>query len=172
LIILAAVVVIKHIAVGILDRFSVSVLFVSQKDEKVKCVCHTRASLERMLRGWVVLSVNGAIAMETKGKPAIVENATEARQGRAGKPVLTVLGAALILALIAWAGAEWWGEATDPPAERTGAVGQPANSAPANSAPTSGTGNTAPTETTPHSQSGTGGPVPTTNSTGTTTEKP
>lgn len=107
--------------------------------------------------------------METKDKPAIVENATEARQGRAGKPVLTVLSAALILAAIAWAGAEWWGEATDPPAEQTGAADRPADPASPSPAPTVGTGNTAPTETTPH---GTGGPVPTTNPSGTTTEKP
>jgi len=110
--------------------------------------------------------------METKDKPAIVENATEARQGRAGKPVLTVLSAALILAAIAWAGAEWWGEATDPPAEQTGAADRPADPASPSPAPTVGTGNTAPTETTPHTQSGTGGPVPTTNPSGTTTEKP
>lgn len=110
--------------------------------------------------------------METKDNPTVVENATDARQGRTGLPVLTILAAALILAGIAWAGAEWWGEATDPPAEQTGAAGQPANSAVSSPAPTSGTGNTAPTDTTPHSQSGTGGPVPTTNPTGTTTEKP
>jgi len=110
--------------------------------------------------------------METKDNPTIVENATEARQGRAGKPVLTVLSAALILAAIAWAGAESWGEATDPPAGQTGAADRPANPASTSPASTAGTDNTAPTEATPHSQSGTGGPVPTTNPSGTTTEKP
>lgn len=111
--------------------------------------------------------------MEPKNSSTVVENAKDVRQGRTGKPVLIVLAAALILAGIAWVGAEWWGEATDPKVEQTGAAGRPENSAQSPSpAPTSGTGNTAPTETTPHSQSGTGGPVPTTNPTGTTTEKP
>jgi hypothetical protein len=44
---------------------------------------------------------------------------TEARQGRSGRPVLMVLVAGLVLALLAWGGAEWWGEATAPPAEQT-----------------------------------------------------
>lgn len=110
--------------------------------------------------------------METKDNPTIVENATKARQGRTGKPVLTVLGAALILAAIAWAGAEWWGEAIDPPGEQTGAADRPADPTSTSPASTAGTGNTAPTEATPHSQSSTGGPVPTTNPSGTTTEKP
>jgi hypothetical protein len=52
------------------------------------------------------------------GSP-IEETATEARQGRKGTPVLKVLVAALILAALAWGGAEWWGESTDPPAEQT-----------------------------------------------------
>jgi hypothetical protein len=46
-------------------------------------------------------------------------SATEARQGRSGRPVLMVLIAGLVLALLAWGGAEWWGETTAPPAERT-----------------------------------------------------
>ncbi|MGK9052151.1 hypothetical protein [Xaviernesmea oryzae] len=46
-------------------------------------------------------------------------SATEARQGRWGMPVLMVLVAGLILAMLAWGGAEWWGEATAPPAEQT-----------------------------------------------------
>jgi hypothetical protein len=37
-----------------------------------------------------------------------------ARQGRKGRPVLLVLIAALVLALIAWGVAEIFGEATDP----------------------------------------------------------
>lgn len=44
---------------------------------------------------------------------------TEARQGRTGRPVLIVLVAGLILALLAWGAAEWWGQATEPPAEQT-----------------------------------------------------
>ena len=44
---------------------------------------------------------------------------TEARQGNTGRPVLMVLIAGLVLAAIAWGGAEWWGESTAPPAEQT-----------------------------------------------------
>ena len=44
---------------------------------------------------------------------------TEARQGRRGSPVLMVLIAGLVLAMFAWGAAEWWGEATDPPAQQT-----------------------------------------------------
>jgi hypothetical protein len=36
------------------------------------------------------------------------------RQGRKGRPVLLVLIAALVLAVIAWGAAELFGEATDP----------------------------------------------------------
>lgn len=46
-------------------------------------------------------------------------SATEARQGRTGFPVLKVLIAGLVLAMIAWGVAEMWGEASDPPAEQT-----------------------------------------------------
>lgn len=109
--------------------------------------------------------------MDRKVDPPVVEDATEARQGRTGMPVLLVLAAGLILALIAWGSAEWWGEATDSPTEQSTAA-PPAAPAPPSQAPTAGTGNTAPTESTPHSQSGSGGPVPTTNPSGTTTEKP
>ena len=38
---------------------------------------------------------------------------TEARQGYLGKPVLIVLVCGLLLALVAWAGAELFGESTD-----------------------------------------------------------
>ena len=46
-------------------------------------------------------------------------SATEARQGRRGSPVLMVLIAGLVLAMLAWGAAEWWGQATEPPAEQT-----------------------------------------------------
>lgn len=55
----------------------------------------------------------------TAGASGQPMSATEARQGRSGRPVLMVLVAGLVLALLAWGGAEWWGEATDPPAEQT-----------------------------------------------------
>lgn len=48
---------------------------------------------------------------------------TEARQGFRGKPVLIVLLAGLVLALVAWIPAEWWGQkiapANDPATETT-----------------------------------------------------
>jgi hypothetical protein len=110
--------------------------------------------------------------MDRKDDPAVVENATAARQGRTGVPVLFVLAAGLILALVAWGWAEWWREATDPPTEQNTAAPQPGAPQAPPQAPTAGSGNTAPTDSTPHSQSGTGGPVPTTNSSGSTTARP
>lgn len=104
--------------------------------------------------------------------PVVVERATEARQGRTGKPVLIVLISGLVLVVLAWAGAEWWGESTDnsarDPATRTTLQSAP----PASTAPAPAQGNMAPTDKTPHSQSGTGGPVPTTNDAGSTSKKP
>ena len=44
---------------------------------------------------------------------------TEARQGRAGFPVLKVLIAGIVLVMIAWGVAEIWGQSTEPPAEQT-----------------------------------------------------
>jgi hypothetical protein len=44
---------------------------------------------------------------------------TEARQGSTGRPVLMVLVAGLVLAMLAWGGSEWWGQSTEPPAEQT-----------------------------------------------------
>ncbi|MGF9565261.1 hypothetical protein [Neorhizobium sp. JUb45] len=44
---------------------------------------------------------------------------TDARQGARGTPVLKVLLAGIVLALLAWGGAEWWGAQTAPPAEQT-----------------------------------------------------
>ncbi|MBY5460529.1 hypothetical protein HFO89_29920 [Rhizobium leguminosarum] len=43
----------------------------------------------------------------------VTENATDARQGRYGKPVLAVLVSALVLAMMAWGAAEIWGESID-----------------------------------------------------------
>jgi hypothetical protein len=65
------------------------------------------------------------------GSP-IEESATDARQGRKGTPMLKVLIAGLVLAAIAWGGAEWWGESTDPPAEQT-ATPPAGDTAPGNS---------------------------------------
>ncbi|MGF9693838.1 MULTISPECIES: hypothetical protein [unclassified Rhizobium] len=44
---------------------------------------------------------------------------TEARQGRRGMPVFMVLVCGLVLAMVAWGAAEWWGQSTEPPAEQT-----------------------------------------------------
>jgi hypothetical protein len=52
------------------------------------------------------------------GSP-VEETATEARQGSKGTPMLKVLVAGLVLAVLAWGAAEWWGEASDPPAQQT-----------------------------------------------------
>ncbi|WP_206640985.1 hypothetical protein [Rhizobium leguminosarum] len=43
----------------------------------------------------------------------VTESATDARQGRYGKPVLTVLIGGLVLAMAAWGAAEVWGESID-----------------------------------------------------------
>ncbi len=40
--------------------------------------------------------------------------ATEARQGFRGKPVLIVLLAGLVLAMLVWIPAEWWGNSIAP----------------------------------------------------------
>ncbi len=46
-------------------------------------------------------------------------SATEARQGRRGTPVFMVLAIGLVLAMVAWGAAEFWGQSTEPPAEQT-----------------------------------------------------
>jgi hypothetical protein len=45
--------------------------------------------------------------------PPVVETATEARQGNWGRQVLIVLIASLLLAMVAWAAVEIWGESID-----------------------------------------------------------
>lgn len=63
---------------------------------------------------------------------------TEARQGREGKPVFMVLVAGLILAMVAWGAAEWYGETTAPPAEQTATPpAGPTTPATSNAAPSS-----------------------------------
>ncbi|MGR9180521.1 hypothetical protein ACU8OR_34070 (plasmid) [Rhizobium leguminosarum] len=61
----------------------------------------------------------------------VTENATDARQGRYGKPVLAVLASALVLAVIAWAAAEIWGESIDTdPKPSASATPDPINAQP------------------------------------------
>lgn len=50
----------------------------------------------------------------TRGRKPEMVTATEARQGFKGKPVLIVLLAGLILAMLVWIPAEWWGNAIAP----------------------------------------------------------
>ncbi|MGG7519014.1 hypothetical protein ACQ3G6_14110 [Allorhizobium undicola] len=42
---------------------------------------------------------------------------TEARQGFRGKPVLIVLLVGIILAIVLWIPAEWWGHSIAPPTD-------------------------------------------------------
>lgn len=51
--------------------------------------------------------------ISSKRKAPVTETATEARQGRRGKPVLMVLVGGLVLAMIVWGGVEMWGESID-----------------------------------------------------------
>lgn len=61
----------------------------------------------------------------------VTETATEARQGRKGKPVLIVLIGGLFLAAVAWAGAELWGESTDKdPPSKPSTTSDPINAQP------------------------------------------
>lgn len=65
----------------------------------------------------------------------VVETTTQARQASKGSPVLVMLISGLILAAIAWGGAEWWGETTAPPAEQT-ATPPAGNNTPGGTGPT------------------------------------
>lgn len=87
----------------------------------------------------------------------VVENATNARQGNKGKPVLIVLCVGLGLAAIAWAGAEIWGEATDAPAEQTATPPAGDNAPQPITSPGATTTTPAAGDRTPHAESGTGG---------------
>jgi hypothetical protein len=51
---------------------------------------------------------------EREGEEPVTLTATEARQGRWGKPVFYVLVCGLILAMVAWWGAEYYGTAIAP----------------------------------------------------------
>jgi hypothetical protein len=73
---------------------------------------------------------------------------TEARQGALGKPVLTVLVAALVLSAVGWLGLEMWGQHIDPDKSATSAPApgpsanpgaKPANTAPGGQTPQSTT---------------------------------
>ncbi len=99
----------------------------------------------------------------------VVETGTDARQGRTGRPVLIVLLAGLALALIAWLGAEMWGESTDAPAENTATPPAQTNSPTQPDPPSTGPAVSAPTDQTPHPDGGTGGPSQSNQPSGSTT---
>ena len=89
--------------------------------------------------------------------------ATEARQGYLGRPVLMVLGAALVLVFLGWGAVEIWGEKMDPnggvDASQTSATSDgtqtPSQDTIDNTVP--GGGEAVPTDRDPTQQSGTGG---------------
>lgn len=87
----------------------------------------------------------------------VVETGTEARQGRPGRPMLIVLVAGLVLALIAWLGAGMWGEATDAPADQTATPPAQSNAPSAPASPSTAPAVPAPSDRTPHPDGGTGG---------------
>ncbi|MBB4351175.1 hypothetical protein [Aliirhizobium cellulosilyticum] len=87
----------------------------------------------------------------------VVENATDARQGMTGKPVLIVLCAGLCLAAVAWVGAEFWGEATDAPAQQTATPPAGHNTPKSGASPSETTTPPNSVDRTPHAQSGTVG---------------
>ena len=103
--------------------------------------------------------------------------AREARQGMPGRPVLMVLIAALVLAAVAWAGAEMWGESTDRDASAPTATAPAANSNTTSTTTTPAVDNTpaagdtqqmAPAESDPTPDSSTGGQSQTNTPAGTT----
>jgi hypothetical protein len=51
---------------------------------------------------------------ERRAEPDVQVTAVQARQGRLGRPVLTVLIASLVLVALAWAAVEFWGVSIAP----------------------------------------------------------
>lgn len=83
----------------------------------------------------------GTTDRRTRGLSPEPMPATEARQGFRGKPVLIVLLAGLILALLVWIPAEWWGNSIAPE--------EPANQSQTETAPSPAENSAPPTTTTP-----------------------
>ena len=75
----------------------------------------------------------------TRGLQPETMTATEARQGNRGIPVLIVLLAGLILAMLVWIPAEWWGNSIEQGAQsnpaQTETAAPPAASNPAQDMP-------------------------------------
>ena len=101
--------------------------------------------------------------------PKVTETATDARQGRTGRPVLIVLIAGLTLALLAWIGAEIWGETTDAPAAQTATPPAGDNNPTATESPSVEPAVPTATDKTPHPDGGTGGPSESNQPAGSTT---
>jgi hypothetical protein len=98
------------------------------------------------------------------GRPVPIP-AEKARQGRLGRPVLVVLVSGLVLTMIAWAIAGFYGESADDDSRTTPAqvtmdkpAGTPANQAVQTVSPQNGQAQMAPVDRDPTAQSGTGGP--------------
>lgn len=102
----------------------------------------------------------------------LTETATEARQGRTGRPVLVVLICGLVLAFLAWGAAEWWGEATDAPSERTTTPPAGENTPRPQATTTTPSGGMAPTDRTPHADGGSGNQNPVNQPSGSTVTRP
>jgi hypothetical protein len=60
-----------------------------------------------------VIDERGDVRSTQELDKKVTVNSTEARQGALGKPVLVILVAALLLAIVAWGAAEMFGESTD-----------------------------------------------------------
>jgi hypothetical protein len=107
-----------------------------------------------------------------RSEPTVTETATEARQGRSGRPVLMVLICGLVLVFLAWSAAEWWGEATDAPAQQTATPPAGENTPRPQTTTTSPSGGMAPTDRTPHADGGSGNQNPVNQPSGNTVTKP
>jgi hypothetical protein len=110
---------------------------------------------------------------ERKRRDAVLtETATEARQGRAGRPVLIVLICGLVLAFLAWGAAEWWGEATDAPPQQTATPPAGENTPRPSTTTSAPSGGMAPADRTPHADGGSGNQNPVNEPSGNTVTKP
>jgi hypothetical protein len=90
----------------------------------------------------------------------VEETASKVRPGPLGRPVAIVLASALILAFVAWAAVELWGETQDtdtPPAATESSEPSPPSTPTPNNGTINTPDNTAPTDRDPTPPSGTGG---------------
>ncbi|SEH87384.1 hypothetical protein SAMN05216228_1010180 [Rhizobium tibeticum] len=104
----------------------------------------------------------------------VTETATDARQGRYGAPVFLVLASSLVLAMIAWGAAEFWGESIDKDSQTTASTtpdpinAQPHGAGTFDNNPAGGGGRPAtPTDRDPTAEGNGGGPTMITTPSGT-----